>query len=107
MSPQQKDGTAPHACGRSEVVDLLDIHQPGPLPRLASFLLPPPTLQVEVRSGDHRRIASAKVRGEWLRFVRGLKTNRSMLGESEDLYEFLFGSERGSLEPYADVLREV
>jgi hypothetical protein len=47
------------------------------------------------------------VRGEWLRFARGLRANRSILGESEDLYEFLFGSERASLEPYATILREV
>jgi hypothetical protein len=47
------------------------------------------------------------VRGEWLRFVRGLRANRGVLGESEDLYEFLFGSERASLEPYAEILRDV
>jgi hypothetical protein len=47
------------------------------------------------------------VRGEWLRFVRGLRVNRPILGESEDLYEFLFGSERASLEPHAEILREV
>jgi hypothetical protein len=47
------------------------------------------------------------VRGEWLRFVRGLRANRSILGESEDLYEFLFGSERASLEPYAEILHEL
>jgi hypothetical protein len=47
------------------------------------------------------------VRAAWLRFVRGLRTNRPILGESEDLYEFLFGSERASLEPHAEVLREV
>jgi hypothetical protein len=47
------------------------------------------------------------VRGEWLRFVRGLKTNRSILGESADLYEFMFGSERATLEPYCDILRDL
>ena len=47
------------------------------------------------------------VRGEWLRFVRRLRANRAILGESEDLYEFLFGSERTSLEPYAEILRDV
>lgn len=47
------------------------------------------------------------VRGEWLRFVRGLKSNRRILGESEDLYEFLFGSERASLEAHAEILRDI
>ena len=47
------------------------------------------------------------VRGAWLRFVRGLKSNRRILGESEDLYEFLFGSERASLQPHADMLRDI
>jgi hypothetical protein len=47
------------------------------------------------------------VRGEWLRFVRGPKSNRLILGESEDLYEFLFGSERASLEPHTEILRDI
>src|SRR5262249_46076578 len=47
------------------------------------------------------------VRGEWLRFVRGLRANIQILGESEDLYEFLFGSERASLAPYAEILRDI
>ncbi len=37
----------------------------------------------------------------------GLESKQADTGESEDLYEFLFGSERASLEPYAEILRGV
>ncbi len=44
------------------------------------------------------------VTGAWVRFVRSLKTNRSVLGHSADLAEFLFGSERASLARYRPIL---
>ena len=47
------------------------------------------------------------VRSAWVRFVRRLERNRAILGDSEDLHEFLFGSERASLEPYKPILRDV
>jgi hypothetical protein len=47
------------------------------------------------------------VRSGWVRFVRRLDRNRAILGEGEDLHEFLFGSERASLEPYKLILRDV
>jgi hypothetical protein len=45
------------------------------------------------------------VRGAWIRYVRGVKDNQSVLGEKTDLGEFLFGSERAALSIYAPVLR--
>jgi 5-methylcytosine-specific restriction endonuclease McrA len=45
------------------------------------------------------------VRGAWLRHVR--RFNLDLLGESADLQEFLFGSERGDLAPLVPVLNEI
>ncbi len=47
------------------------------------------------------------VRGNWARFVAGLRQNKAILGEAEDLYAFLFGTERTSLEPYVPILHDV
>ena len=47
------------------------------------------------------------VRSAWVRFVRRLDRNRAIRGDSEDLHEFLLGSERASLEPYKPILRDV
>ena len=47
------------------------------------------------------------VRSAWVRFVRRLDRNRTILGDTEDLHEFLFGSERASLEPYKVILRDL
>jgi hypothetical protein len=47
------------------------------------------------------------VRGGWTRFVAGLRENKAILGEAEDLYAFLFGTERASLEHYVPILLEV
>ena len=47
------------------------------------------------------------VRGNWARFVAGLRENKTILGEAEDLYAFLFGTERASLEPYVPILHDV
>jgi hypothetical protein len=47
------------------------------------------------------------VRGGWARFVAGLRENKLILGEAEDLYAFLFGNERASLEPYVPILLDV
>ncbi len=45
------------------------------------------------------------VRGAWVRYVRRL--NQDVLGSPADLDQFLFGSERASLETYLPILREV
>lgn len=45
------------------------------------------------------------VRGAWLRYVR--RFNAHVLGEPNDLDQFLFGAERASLEKYLPILREV
>jgi hypothetical protein len=47
------------------------------------------------------------VRGAWVRFVRGLRKNRSVLGEVAELDEFLFGSERADLSAFRPILFEV
>jgi 5-methylcytosine-specific restriction endonuclease McrA len=45
------------------------------------------------------------VRGEWIRQINCISANRPLLGDS-DLSSFLFGSERGSLERFRQVLHE-
>lgn len=45
------------------------------------------------------------VRGAWVRYVR--RFNESVPGESSDLDQFLFGSERASLKKYLPILRDV
>jgi hypothetical protein len=47
------------------------------------------------------------VRGAWVRFVRGMKENQSVLGDTVNLDEFLFGSERTDLSAYRPILTEV
>jgi hypothetical protein len=47
------------------------------------------------------------VRASWARFVAGLRENKAILGEVEDLYAFLFGTERASLERYIPILLDV
>ena len=45
------------------------------------------------------------VQGAWLRWVRSLKGNQSILGQSVDLNEFLFGSDRTDLSRYVPILQ--
>ena len=45
------------------------------------------------------------VRGAWLRYVR--RFNAQVLGEPNDLDQFLFGAERAPLDKYLPILREV
>ena len=47
------------------------------------------------------------VRGAWIRFVRGLRENQALLGDTTNLDEFLFGSERADLSVYRQTLIEV
>ncbi|MCB9925564.1 MAG: HNH endonuclease [Planctomycetaceae bacterium] len=47
------------------------------------------------------------VRGAWVRFIRGMKQNQDVLGTTVDLYEFLFGSDRGSLSDMVPILTDV
>jgi hypothetical protein len=44
--------------------------------------------------------------GAWVRFVRRLPGNRPLLGEAQDLREFLFGADRSGLCSARDLLRE-
>jgi 5-methylcytosine-specific restriction endonuclease McrA len=46
------------------------------------------------------------VQDAWIRFIRNLRGNREILGESADLSAFLFGSERAGLFEYIAILRE-
>lgn len=47
------------------------------------------------------------VEAAWVRQVRRIRENQVLLGETVDLGEFLFGSERASLADYRPLLREV
>ena len=42
----------------------------------------------------------------WVRFLRGVRQNAPVLGDAQDLREFLFGSDRASLRLYRMVLHE-
>jgi hypothetical protein len=44
--------------------------------------------------------------GAWVRFVRRLPGNRPLLGDAQDLREFLFGADRSSLGSARELLRE-
>jgi len=45
------------------------------------------------------------VRGAWVRYIR--RFNHGLLGTTEDLTEFLFGSERSNLQEVVPILREI
>ncbi|MFP6642620.1 MAG: HNH endonuclease [Candidatus Latescibacterota bacterium] len=47
------------------------------------------------------------VQGAWAREIRGMKQNAPIMGETADLHEFLFGSERASLSVYVPLLRHL
>ncbi len=47
------------------------------------------------------------VQGGWVRFIRSISTNQRMLGETTDLREFLFGSERENLKIYREFLKDI
>ncbi len=49
----------------------------------------------------------AMVQSAWLRWIRRLKKNQNLLGQSLDLQEFLFGSDRKSLSIYQPLLQEI
>ncbi len=51
-------------------------------------------------------LISNLVQGGWLRQVRRIRGNRVLLGERGDLVEFLFGSERRSLDAFRKVMRD-
>ncbi len=51
-------------------------------------------------------LISNLIQGGWLGQVRRVKGNRVLLGERGDLVEFLFGSERRSLDAYRMVMRD-
>jgi HNH endonuclease len=46
------------------------------------------------------------VRGGWVGKVRKLEGNRSLLGNAADLHEFLFGSDRQTLEDFRAILQD-
>jgi 5-methylcytosine-specific restriction endonuclease McrA len=47
------------------------------------------------------------IQGGWVRFIRSISTNQNLLGETIDLREFLFGSERENLNIYRGFLRDI
>jgi 5-methylcytosine-specific restriction endonuclease McrA len=47
------------------------------------------------------------IHGSWIRWVRRHKHNQSILGETVDLGDFLFGSERSSLTHFVPLLQEI
>ncbi len=47
------------------------------------------------------------IQGAWVRYVRSIGTNQRILGETADLREFLFGSERENLNIYRSFLKEL
>ncbi len=53
------------------------------------------------------RLIQDLIQGAWLRHVRSIRGNERILGESADLREFLFGSERESLYIYRSFLKEI
>jgi 5-methylcytosine-specific restriction endonuclease McrA len=46
------------------------------------------------------------IRGGWVRTLRGMSQNRSLLDRNDDLFEFLFESSRANLSRVADLLRD-
>jgi hypothetical protein len=46
------------------------------------------------------------VHGAWVRFLRSIPENRALVGEANELEEFLFGSERASLAAFQPILRD-
>jgi hypothetical protein len=47
------------------------------------------------------------VHGAWVRFLRSIPENRALVGEANELEEFLFGSDRASLAAFHPILRDV
>jgi 5-methylcytosine-specific restriction endonuclease McrA len=47
------------------------------------------------------------IQGGWVRFIRSISTNQNVLGETIELREFLFGSERENLNAYQGFLRDL
>lgn len=47
------------------------------------------------------------IQGGWVRFIRSISTNQNLLGETIDLREFLFGSERENLNIYREFLKDI
>ena len=54
----------------------------------------------------HGQIISM-VQGAWIRWIRRAKKNGTLLGESADLGDFLFGSERNNLAAHARILDDL
>ena len=48
----------------------------------------------------------AMVQGVWVQWMRKIRKNQQLLGQSTDLADFLFGSERNALSSYLPVLQE-
>jgi len=47
------------------------------------------------------------IRGAWVRHIRSIRGNEQVLGESADLQEYLFGSERENLDIYREFLMDM
>ena len=124
----QTGGSLAAAKARTEtwtrlVADVADIVKKMPLWKLQrvgdhvlDFLYPNtmgPGNSVELRPGVaycFRRFHSLVedlVRGAWVRFVRDLKENQALFGDTTNLDEFLFGSERADLSAYRPILHKL
>jgi hypothetical protein len=47
------------------------------------------------------------VQSAWIRFIHRVRGNQEVLGQSQDLAEFLFGSERTNLSAFSAILKEL
>jgi len=69
--------------------------------------------KVELRSGvayclrQFHALIQDLIQGGWVRFIRSISTNQNLLGETIDLREFLFGSERENLNIYREFLKDI
>lgn len=54
----------------------------------------------------HRQITTM-VQGAWVTWIRQYQKNHSILGQHQDLSEFMFGTERASLAKYVPVLKDL
>lgn len=107
---------------RRFISDIAGIVQEMPLWRLqligqevADFLYPNTGVgnEIELRPGvayclrQFHALIQDLIQGGWVRFIRSISTNQNILGETIDLREFLFGSERESLNIYRRFLQDI
>ena len=81
---------------------LIFLYQPSPSENSVTLL---PGVAYCLRR-FHELIISL-IEGAWLRQIRRFRANQIALGSTKDLSEFLFGSERSSLDAYRPILRDI